>query len=201
MRWLWIVLLGACTQVVEPNYTQELLHAHEVSIVLTQQSQYEVQQELEGYVQILRNIAELPPINDEVSNALAFSIAASIYTDSQLTGLPGTFYLGLIRVENPQLEPYICNWYGACGLTQVVPKYWVGAFPECGDDLLRNIYTQICYGARVYLYYHSIWQDETLALYAYNGCTQELQDRNARCKGFPEWVQTFAADYEEELND
>lgn len=148
------------------------------------------------YVDVLNHIAEDPPIYDSVSYPLAVTIAKAIQRDSRLSGLPGSFYLGLMRVENPQLEPFEANWYGAYGLTQVVPKFWEGTFPKCGD-LLTSVYAQLCYGARVYLSYLDEWGDEILALYAYNGCTQAHRARKARCINFPNWVRDYTQEYEE----
>ncbi len=204
IRWFLIIALSLslvhCTGNTpneQGNFSEELLESYQATVLADAKAQ---QKELRSYLRVLRSIAENPPINDEVSDSIAYQIAVAIYLDSRQTELPASFYLGLLRVENPQLEPYICNWYGACGLTQVVPKYWLGAFPECGLDLEGDIYTQICYGARVYLTYFEIWGDETLALYAYNGCTEAHRARRARCISFPTWVQEYAQAYAEELN-
>jgi len=197
----WFLLVSLCLSTIHGGNT---LPEHHV----TPESAYEARRQAEAaakqetllsYMQVLKSIAESPPIYDEVSDSIAYAIAASIHIDSKLTGLPATFYMGLLRVENPQLEPYICNWYGACGLTQVVPRYWAGIFEECGHDLEGDIYTQICYGARIYLHYHQVWDDEILALYAYNGCTKALRARKARCVHYPRWVQDYAQEYEETL--
>lgn len=206
-RWLSIIMLslmwahGPILHPSESPNTSDLNHrlliSHWADIL---REAKETIDEIQGYVGVLRSIAEDPPINDEVSDSIAYATAFAIYEDARITGLPGSFYLGLIRVENPQLDPYITNWYGAVGLTQVVPKFWLGVFPECGDDLHGNIYTQICYGARVYMHYLDTWEDETLALYAYNGCTQYLRDRRARCTNFPTWVQNYALVYQRELD-
>jgi soluble lytic murein transglycosylase-like protein len=144
-------------------------------------------------------MATEPPIYDEVSDSLAYEIALAIYKDSRLTGLDGAFYLGLIRVENPQLDHLVENWYGAVGLTQVVPRYWLGIYPECGEDLYTDVYTQVCYGARIFQYYFDVWGDTTLALYAYNGCTLNLRSQAARCSNFPRWVQEYTSEYADEL--
>lgn len=190
-----LVLLGvtACSPEVTADPTTRMLLETPI-IVVTQ-----ADENIQNYIVVLKRMAESPPINDEVSDSIAYEIAAAIQKDSEETGLAGSFYLGLLRVENPQLEPYICNWYGACGLTQVVPEYWAGVFVECGD-LMVDIYAQICYGARVYLEYLVQWEgDQILALYAYNGCTEAHRERNARCTNFPHWVRDFTREYERDM--
>ena len=56
--------------------------------------------------------------------------------------------VGVIKTENPWLLADTVNWYGATGLMQVVPRLWLGRYPECGTDL-TNVRTNICYGAQV----------------------------------------------------
>lgn len=190
--------MGACNAPSSDNFTAKLLASYHATVLADAQ---DTQKEIEGYLRVLRSIAEDPPINDEVSDSIAYAIAVAVYKDKRLTGLRAGFYFGLMRVENPQLEPYVENWYGAVGLTQVVPEFWEGKFSECGENLRTNIYTQVCYGARVYLTYMDIWGDEVMALYAYNGCTEAHRQRQARCMNFPTWVQNYAQTYEELLYD
>lgn len=205
-RWLPIILLslmcayGPTTPIQEAVSTSDLnlrlLVSHWTSRMEAAEARLH---EIEGYVGVLRSISAYQA--EKVPDSINYAIAIAIYEDSKKTLLPGSFYLGLIRVENPFINPFIINWYGAVGLTQVVPRYWEGVFPECGPDLYTNIYTQICYGARVYLHYLDIWEDETLALYAYNGCTEHLREQQARCTDYPLWVQGYAMSYEKVLTD
>lgn len=193
---LLAILLIGCEVPESHKYTEELLTAHQTTVLKETEAQAI---EIQGYLRLVREIAATPPVNPTLTDSVAFQIALAIYEDSNLTGLPGSFYLGLIRVENPWMDPWIENSYGAVGLTQVVPRYWEGVYPECGEDLRKSIYTQICYGARVYMYYLGVWQDEALALYAYNGCTLAHREASARCTNYPKWVLEYSKGFAEDL--
>lgn len=157
--------------------------------------------EIQAYAVVLHGIAENPPIYDEVSDSVAIAIARAIYMDRRLTGMSAGTYLALLRVENPQLDYWVENWYGAVGLTQVVPKYWLGVYPECGDDLYGDIYTQVCYGMRVYLTYYAQYGSPETAWWAYNGCTPARRARGDRCRNFPTWINDFTTEYTEDLSE
>jgi soluble lytic murein transglycosylase-like protein len=126
-------------------------------------------------------------------------IGNAIYTDSKITGLTPEFYLALIRVENPWLDPEIQNGYGAVGLTQVVPRYWQDVFPECGTNL-TEIYTQVCYGGRIFMHYLNTWDgNEVLALYAYNGCTASRREAMQRCVDYPHRIKNYEATHTQDF--
>ena len=134
---------------------------------------------------------------DSISDSLATAVAVAIHRDAEITGLPHGFYVGLIRVENPWVDPTIVNWYGAVGLTQVVPRYHEGNYPECGTELRTDSYTQICYGTRYLMELLDRYEgDYSLALWAYNGCSPWRREEGQKCLGYPEWVLGFASDYE-----
>lgn len=149
-------------------------------------------QEVNRYIRIMESFVIGTP-DPEVLR----EIGRAVYDDANITGLPPEFYLALMRVENPWLDPWIENWYGAVGITQVVPRYWEGVYPECGEDL-NEIRTQVCYGARIYLHYLDSWGgDPNLALYAYNGCTLWHRQTQQRCLNYPNWIQDYEEIYRE----
>lgn len=193
---LCVLLLWGCGESdVRNTYTAKLFADYHTTQLMETQAQAV---EIQGYLSVVKAIAAEPPVG-EISDSVAYQIALAIYKDSQITNIPGSFYLALIRVENPWMNPWIENWYGAVGLTQVVPRYWEGIFPECGEDIRRDIYTQICYGARIYHHYLERTGDPELALYAYNGCTRMHRLRNARCINYPRWVMEFDRMIQEDL--
>lgn len=58
----------------------------------------------------------------------------------------------------------------AQGLMQVMPRYWQGEYPECGDNLYR-VRDNICYGVKILRMYKNAHPgDLREALLAYNGC-------------------------------
>lgn len=158
----------------------------------------EVQQDLRSYQEVLRNMSSAPPIRAQVSDSLLFTIAHAILVDSRKTNIPPETYIALLRIENPMLDPTITNWYGAVGLTQVVPRYWSGAFPECGDSL-SVVYTQVCYGARIYMHYRARTQTDEQAWWLYNGCTQRRRRAGESCRRYPTWIAEFSANYAEAM--
>ena len=153
----------------------------------------ERQREVQRIRRALKDMAFEP-----ISDSLATAVAVAIHKDAEITGLPHGFYIGLIRVENPWVDPTIVNWYGAVGLTQVVPRYHEGNYPECGTELRTDSYTQICYGTRYFMELLDRYEgDYDLALWAYNGCTPQRRNAKQRCLGYPTWVMQFASDFEE----
>ena len=202
MRWLTILLclmFWACIQEESSdNYTKTLLEARQATVLANAEAQ---RMELQSYISALRGIARESPYFPVAKDSVVYATAVAIYKDMRTTGLPASFYMGLVRVENPYLDPYIVNWYGAVGLTQVVERFWLGEFPECGDDLRTSIDTQICYGARVYLHYLSVYGDTTAALYAYNGCSIRLQLVGASCVKYPALVLDHARKFQETMDD
>lgn len=138
-----------------------------------------------------------------VSDSLLHEIAIAIHRDAKITGLPHSFYVGLILVENPWLDPTIKNWYGAVGLTQVVTRFHKGAYPECGDNasLYFDVHTQICYGARLYLdLLRRHGGDSIEALWAYNGCSPQRRLANEPCVKYPEWISSYSDQFLEGLD-
>lgn len=149
---------------------------------------------VDRYVEVMESYTIGAP-----SRELLVEIAEAIYDDAKTTGLPGEFYLALMRVENPWLDPHIENFYGAVGLTQVVPRYWDGVYEECGESL-RDVFTQICYASRIYLHYlEQAGGDSVMALYAYNGCTEWHRETEQRCINYPHWIRQYETNYREAM--
>lgn len=110
-------------------------------------------------------------------------IAEAIIHESEASGLDPNLIVGIIRVENPWLDPGIENWYGAIGLMQVVGWIHQGRYPECGEDL-TDIRTNICYGTRVYQEkLEAAGGNHELALRLYNGCWGDTYV--AGCESYP----------------
>ena len=101
--------------------------------------------------------------------------------------VPVDLIVGVIRVENPMLDPDVVNWYGAVGLMQVVGWLHLGDFPECGDDL-TDVRTNICYGVSLLELKLSLAKGDTLkALLFYNGCWGETYVQG--CERYPQLVE------------
>lgn len=135
--------------------------------------------DLEGSaVRLQRSIsAELVPIRDMLlsrsssDTATAMVVAGHIVRESREAGLDPRLVAGTILVENPWLKSDTVSHAGAVGFGQVIPEYWIGVFPECGDDLTRAR-DNVCYTVRILSHLlEREWQKATRrALLAYNGC-------------------------------
>lgn len=116
-------------------------------------------------------------------STLARNIAWEIITQAHRVGVPTDVAVGILLVENPQIEPNAVSSAGAVGLFQVMP-FHAGKW-GCGKKL-KNIRTNICTGLTIYK--HHLWEfngDRRRALLAYNGCTGS----NPECLEYPKWVQ------------
>lgn len=116
---------------------------------------------------------EVMTLAERIGGDDATQIALAIMYESQRSGLEPNLILGIIRTENPWLKPDTVNWYGAVGLMQVVGWLHAGDYPECGADL-GNVYTNICYGVRIFEDKLRHAQGNVpLALLYYSGCSGE----------------------------
>lgn len=96
-------------------------------------------------------------------------LAREIIRTGVLQGADPWRLAGMITVENPWLDSAKVSYAGAVGLMQVIPRFWEGRFPECGDDL-RTVRTNLCYGARIAIL--QARHGPRAGLLAYNGCTR-----------------------------
>ncbi len=119
---------------------------------------------------------------------LARRVAVSLVRHSNRLQLNPRLLLGMLLVENPNVNPRARSRVGAQGLMQVMPLHrgrWA-----CGADL-NDVDTNICYGAHVF--------EDNLkdtrgnverALLLYNGCVRGTNTPD--CRQYPQWVFTRA---------
>lgn len=115
------------------------------------------------------------------------------------TNIDPNWILSIISVENNRLDANVENWYGAVGLTQVVGRLHWGEYPECGNVSLTDVYTNLCYGMRIFLYKLAGCNDNvTCALWNYNGCTKDMRINGENCVTYPNRVQKFYSELTED---
>ena len=116
-------------------------------------------------------------------------VAVSLVRHSNRLRLNPRLLLGMLLVENPNVNPRARSRVGAEGLMQVMPEHR-GHWP-CGADL-QDVDTNICYGAHVF--------EDNLrdsrgnvagALLRYNGCVRGTNTPD--CRHYPKWVFSRAA--------
>lgn len=142
-----------------------------------------------------RRIREI--LERKTSKKLASNIANAVITVHNEIGVDAWTILAFIRVENSYLNPNIVNHYGAVGLMQVVERIHWGEYPECGTNSLKNVYTNICYGSKIYLDKLRIADgNERLAKWLYNGCSAWRRKRGESCIHYPNSVDEHESIYE-----
>lgn len=115
---------------------------------------------------------------------LARRVAVSLVRHSNRLQLNPRLLLGMLLVENPNVNPRARSRVGAQGLMQVMPMHrgrWA-----CGWDL-DDPDTNICYGAHVF---EDNLKDSRgnveRALLLYNGCVRGTNTPD--CRQYPSWV-------------
>ncbi len=120
---------------------------------------------------------------------LARRVAVSLVRHSNRLRLNPRLLLGMLLVENPNVNPRARSRVGAQGLMQVMPLHrgrWA-----CGADL-DDVDTNICYGAHVFEdNLKDTRGDVERALLLYNGCVRGTNTPD--CRQYPQWVFTRAA--------
>lgn len=146
------------------------------------------------YVKARSSDPLFPEANSSDENAKEISVAVMSLFDTH--GVDPWFIVGLMRVENPWLDPDIINGYGAVGLAQVVPRFHWGNYPKCGTESLLDVYTNLCYGVSIYKDYLRMCRgDSECALWRYNGCTAERRKRNESCQNYPLWIASRSDEF------
>lgn len=121
--------------------------------------------------------------------ALAKRVAVSLVRNSNRLRLNRHLMLGMLLVENPNVNPRARSRVGARGLMQVMPDHR-GRFP-CGTNL-DDVDTNICYGAHVFREnLKEAGGDVENALLRYNGCIRGTNTPD--CRHYPDWVFSRAA--------
>lgn len=120
---------------------------------------------------------------------LARRVAVSLVRNSNELKLNPHLLLGMLLVENPNVNPRARSQVGARGLMQVMPLHrgrWA-----CGHDL-DDPDTNICYGAHVFQdNLRDSGGDVERALLLYNGCVRGTNTPD--CRHYPSWVFSRAA--------
>ena len=115
---------------------------------------------------------------------LARRVAVSLVRNSNQLRLNPRLLLGMLLVENPNVNPRARSRVGARGLMQVMPEHrgrWA-----CGQDL-DDVDTNICYGAHVFEdNLKDSHGDVERALLRYNGCVHGTNTPD--CGQYPKWV-------------
>ncbi len=116
-------------------------------------------------------------------------VAVSLVRHSNRLQLNPRLLLGMLLVENPNVNPRARSRVGAQGLMQVMPLHrgrWA-----CGADL-NDVDTNICYGAHVFEdNLKDTHGDVERALLLYNGCVRGTNTPD--CRQYPQWVFARAA--------
>ncbi len=120
---------------------------------------------------------------------LARRVAVSLVRHSNRLQLNPRLLLGMLLVENPNVNPRARSRVGAQGLMQVMPLHrgrW-----RCGTDL-DDVDTNICYGAHVFEdNLRDTRGNVERALLLYNGCVRGTNTPD--CRQYPQWVFARAA--------
>jgi hypothetical protein len=109
-------------------------------------------------------------------------VAELVVKEAFRQGVDPHLVYGVLRIENPWLENWRVSHAGAVGLMQVMPSYWNGNFPECGD--MFELEGNMCYGVRILKYYLETTPTQREGLLQYNGCAS----RRKHCISYPSFV-------------
>jgi len=127
-------------------------------------------------------------MNQRSDPLLAKHVAVSLVRHSNQLRLNSHLLLGMLLVENPNVNPRARSRVGAQGLMQVMPEHR-GHYP-CGTDL-NDVDTNICYGAHVFR--ENLKESDgnvSSALLRYNGCVHGTNTPD--CRHYPSWVYARA---------
>ncbi len=120
---------------------------------------------------------------------LARQVAVALVRESNRLRLSPRLLMGMLLVENPNVNPRARSRVGARGLMQVMPHHeghW-----RCGGSL-DDVDANICYGAHIF---RDNLQDAKGnvegALLRYNGCVRGTNTPD--CRKYPEWVFSRAS--------
>jgi hypothetical protein len=109
------------------------------------------------------------------------------------------FLLASVVVTESAVNPKAISIVGARGLGQVMPRYWSGVYPHCGEDLF-HVETNLCYSSLILKYYIITAEgDIARALQLYSGGTH-LYDYTVmtRCAQYSQGPETVLQDLDNE---
>ncbi|MGH7627177.1 MAG: transglycosylase SLT domain-containing protein [Gemmatimonadaceae bacterium] len=109
------------------------------------------------------------------SESRARVVAAAVVRHARSQSIDPLLLVGVIGVENPQLDIRARAHDGSVGVMQVQP-FWRKQIKGCGDDL-RNADVNVCYGTRILRMAIDSSDSLTEALRRYNGC----RGKSERC--------------------
>jgi soluble lytic murein transglycosylase-like protein len=121
-----------------------------------------------------RTIARLLVANGAPDDK-ALPVAAAIMKYSRLRDLDPLLIVGIIGVENAELDEDARSSHGATGVMQVMPR-WKRDIRSCGNDL-RDVDVNVCFGTRILRMALDSTGSIRKALLRYNGCRRE-----SKCK-------------------
>lgn len=124
----------------------------------------------------------------QAARADVWHVSSAVHKWSRIRDLPAWLVVGVVRVENPWLIPDISSHAGAVGIMQVIPRFWLGVFPECGYDL-ASVDDNVCVGTGALRHFMERNGGLTSSLLAYNGCAG-----GGRCSEYPSRVLTYRGD-------
>jgi len=115
--------------------------------------------------------------NPEVAERAAWAVTR----EAGRSRVSPSLLAAVLLIENRQLDSAAVSSQGAIGLMQVMPIH-AGSY-GCGNGDLRNVDTNICYGARILHLYLVRTRSVSVALRRYNGCVRGAN--TPRCSGYP----------------
>ena len=115
--------------------------------------------------------------NPEVAERAAWAVTR----EAGRSRVSPSLLAAVLLIENRQLDSAAVSSQGAIGLMQVMPIH-AGSY-GCGAGDLRNVDTNICYGARILHLYLVRTRSVAVALRRYNGCVRGAN--TPRCERYP----------------
>lgn len=129
--------------------------------------------------------------NPEVAERAAWAVTR----EAGRSRVSPSLLAAVLLIENRQLDSAAVSSQGAIGLMQVMPIH-AGSY-GCGTGDLRNVDTNICYGARILHLYLVRTRSVSVALRRYNGCVRGTN--TPRCSGYPVLVLRTAGRLRREM--
>jgi soluble lytic murein transglycosylase-like protein len=97
--------------------------------------------------------------------------------------LPSALVAGIIMQESAVNHTAV-SVAGAQGLMQIIPSWWIGVYPECGNDLF-DPETNICYGTEIFRFFlDEANGNRAEALARYSGQAKNYSQRVMAYAGF-----------------
>jgi hypothetical protein len=106
---------------------------------------------------------------------VAFRVADALVSEGHRQNISPELLVGVVLVEDPDINPRAKSHVGARGLMQVMPFH--GGKWGCGSKDLYDIESNICHGVKILKQAIEEAPNMRLALLRYNGC---VRGRNTR---------------------